>query len=104
MEAALERAEMWWESPEVDQLGPDALSVRTFFLWMRQHCLGRKRILDTLLASTVPQSGSVSYGSGTTWEKLLGEVTRELVRTLALLAKPVAATVQNSGSKSKVAK
>ena len=31
MEQALERAEIWWESPEVDQLGSDAFSVRTFF-------------------------------------------------------------------------
>jgi predicted nucleic acid-binding protein len=51
MDAALERAEAWWESPEVDQLGSDLASVRTFFLWMRQHRLGRKRILDTMLAS-----------------------------------------------------
>ncbi len=31
MEAALERAEIWWESPEVDQIGADALSMPTFF-------------------------------------------------------------------------
>ena len=52
MEAALERAEIWWESPEVDQIGADALSITPFFTCMRQHRLGRKRILDTLLAST----------------------------------------------------
>lgn len=57
MEAALERAEIWWESPEVDQAGSDALSMRTFFVWMRQHRLGRKRILDTLLASTYREAG-----------------------------------------------
>lgn len=57
MEAALERAEIWWDSPEVDQLGSDAFSVRTFFDWMRQHRLGRKRILDTLLASTFREAG-----------------------------------------------
>lgn len=57
MEAALERAEIWWESPEVDQLGSDAFSVRTFFDWMRQHRLGRKRILDTMLASTFREAG-----------------------------------------------
>ncbi len=57
MEAALERAELWWESPEVDQLSPEALSIRTFFAWMRQHRLGRKRILDTLLASTFREAG-----------------------------------------------
>jgi len=57
MAEALERAEIWWDSPEVDQLGPDAFSVRTFFVWMRQHRLGRKRILDTLLASTFREAG-----------------------------------------------
>jgi len=57
MDQALERAESWWESPEVDQLGSDAFSVRTFFIWMRQHRLGRKHILDTLLASTFREAG-----------------------------------------------
>lgn len=57
MEAALERAELWWASPEVDQVGSDALSMRTFFIWMHQHRLGRKRILDTLLASTFREAG-----------------------------------------------
>ena len=57
MEQALERAEIWWESPEVNQLGSDAFSVRTFFGWMRQQRLGRKRILDTLLASTFREAG-----------------------------------------------
>lgn len=57
MEAALERAEIWWESPEVDQIGADTLSMSTFFAWMRQHRLGRKRILDTLLASTFREAG-----------------------------------------------
>lgn len=41
----------------MDQLGSDAFSMRTFFDWMRQHRLGRKRILDTLLASTFREAG-----------------------------------------------
>ena len=41
----------------MDQVGSDALSMRTFFGWMRQHRLGRKRILDTLLASTFREVG-----------------------------------------------
>lgn len=57
IDAALERAEIWWDSPEVDQVGSDALSMHTFFVWMRQHHLGRKRILDTLLASTFREAG-----------------------------------------------
>ncbi len=59
VDQALERAEIWWESPEVDQLGSDAFSVRTFFGWMRKHRLGRKRILDTLLASTFREAGII---------------------------------------------
>lgn len=57
MAAALERAETWWDSPEMEPLGSDAYSVRTFFTWMRQHRLGRKRILDTMLAATFREAG-----------------------------------------------
>lgn len=60
MEAALEPAEIWWESPEVDQIGADAFSMSTFFVWMRQHHPGRKRILDTLLASTFREAAVTS--------------------------------------------
>ena len=52
MEAALDRAESWWLSPEVDQLISDGAPLRSFFSWMRTYQLGRKRILDTMLAST----------------------------------------------------
>ena len=60
MEQALERAQIWWDSPEIDQVGPDPQSVRTFFDWMRQHRLGRKRILDTQLASIFQVAGIAS--------------------------------------------
>jgi len=43
----------------VDQIGADALSMSTFFAWMRQHRLGRKRILDTMLAATFREAGIV---------------------------------------------
>ncbi|MBX7209146.1 MAG: hypothetical protein K1X78_12585 [Verrucomicrobiaceae bacterium] len=52
MEQALDRAEAWWNSPEIDQLSPDGPSITVFLGWMRQHYLGRKRILDTMLAAT----------------------------------------------------
>ena len=57
MDTALSRAELWWESPEVAQLSPAAPTVRNFFEWMRLHHLGRKRILDTLLAATFREAG-----------------------------------------------
>ena len=52
MDEALTRAELWWNSPEVDQLSPDGPTITIFLGWMRLHFLGRKRILDTMLAAT----------------------------------------------------
>jgi predicted nucleic acid-binding protein len=36
----------------VRQVYPNESAMRLFHDWMRQHRLGRKRILDTLLAAT----------------------------------------------------
>jgi predicted nucleic acid-binding protein len=52
METALSRADLWWNSPEVTPLPSAGSAVRHFFDWMRLHRLGRKRILDTLLAAS----------------------------------------------------
>lgn len=60
MDAALSRAETWWTSGEVRQVVPDAITMVEFFAWMRQHRLGRKRILDTLLAATYKTAGIAS--------------------------------------------
>ena len=60
MEAAIERAEVWWNSPEVETLAPEGEAVRQFFVWMRAFRLGRKRILDTLLATTFREAGITS--------------------------------------------
>jgi predicted nucleic acid-binding protein len=57
MSAALSRAELWWSSPEVIPLSPATGSARYFFEWMRLHRLGRKRILDTLLAASFREAG-----------------------------------------------
>ena len=57
MDTALSRAELWWESPEVDPLASAGPSLRIFLDWMRLHRLGRKRILDTLLAATFRDAG-----------------------------------------------
>jgi len=56
-DAALSRAEIWWNSDEVRQVLPNATSMTEFFAWMKQHRLGRKRILDTLLAATYKAAG-----------------------------------------------
>jgi predicted nucleic acid-binding protein len=60
MADALARAEAWWYSPEVVQLSPDGPTLAVFLAWMRQHQLGRKRILDTLLAATFNAKGITS--------------------------------------------
>ena len=56
-DAALSRAELWWTSREIRQVLPTAATLREFFEWMRQHRLGRNRILDTLLAATYKAAG-----------------------------------------------
>jgi predicted nucleic acid-binding protein len=49
---ALERAQTWWNAPDVVRVCPDESAVAWFLAAMRQHQLGRKRVLDTLLAGT----------------------------------------------------
>ena len=52
MPEAGERAAAWWLAREVKQVAPDAAAVALFFDWLRKHRLGRKRLLDTMLAAT----------------------------------------------------
>jgi len=56
-EAALARADFWWRAEEVRQVYPDAAAVTLFLHWMHRYELGRKRILDTLLAATYVAAG-----------------------------------------------
>lgn len=49
---AIARAEHWWQAEEVVRVFPDGHSVSHFLTWMLRHRLGRKRLLDTLLAGT----------------------------------------------------
>jgi predicted nucleic acid-binding protein len=57
MATALQRAEFIWNATQVAQVFPDAAATAQFFAWMRQHGLGRKRLLDTLLAATYWSAG-----------------------------------------------
>lgn len=57
MDTALIRAEKWWNAAEVIHLLPTTEAVTRFLGEMRTGQLGRKRILDTLLASTCLASG-----------------------------------------------
>jgi len=52
MGAALDFCDQWWGAEEVRAVSPDDEAGRLFTAWMRQHRLGRKRILDTFLAAT----------------------------------------------------
>lgn len=57
MTAALDLAEQWASAPEVRMVYPTAESERLAWRWMREHRLGRKRILDTQLAATYHVAG-----------------------------------------------
>ena len=54
---ALARAEQWWQAVEVVRLFSDGQSIMDWISWLRQHRLGRKRLLDTILASTCASQG-----------------------------------------------
>ncbi|MGH7997522.1 MAG: type II toxin-antitoxin system VapC family toxin [Opitutaceae bacterium] len=57
MRTALDLCDQWWEAEEVRAVSPDDEAGRLFTGWMRQHRLGRKRILDTFLAATYFAAG-----------------------------------------------
>lgn len=50
--AARDRAERWWNAKEIVPAYPDEHTAPVFLSWHREHELGRKRLLDTLLAAT----------------------------------------------------
>lgn len=54
---ATNRAEFWWQAREVVRLYPNAQATTQFLKWLRQHRLGRKRLLDTLLAASLYSNG-----------------------------------------------
>jgi predicted nucleic acid-binding protein len=57
MAEAITRAEHWWQATEVVRVFPDPRSVADFLQWLRIHRLGRKRLLDTLLAAALRNAG-----------------------------------------------
>lgn len=50
---AVARALDWWQAAEVMQIQPNRTTVGLFIQWMIHYRLGRKRILDTMLAATL---------------------------------------------------
>jgi predicted nucleic acid-binding protein len=57
MNSSRQLAEQWWTASDTVQVFPDAGAVRQFLAWLQQFSLGRKRLLDTLLAATYRQAG-----------------------------------------------
>jgi len=60
MEIALNKSEHWWNAAEADQVLPTDIAIAFFHSWMRRYQLGRKRVLDTLLAATYRAAGVTS--------------------------------------------
>jgi predicted nucleic acid-binding protein len=54
---ALDLSEKWWTAREVSRVFPSEAATWQFLAWLRQHSLGRKRLLDTLLAASCHQVG-----------------------------------------------
>jgi predicted nucleic acid-binding protein len=55
--AACQIAEQWWTAREVVHVFPCDAATEQFFRWLQQFALGRKRLLDTLLAATYYEAG-----------------------------------------------
>jgi predicted nucleic acid-binding protein len=49
--------QQWWTAIEVDQVFTNGAATQQFLAWLQQFSLGRKRLLDTLLAATYHQAG-----------------------------------------------
>ena len=57
MTAARRLAVQWWSAGDVVPVFHDDAATRQFLSWLAQFSLGRKRLLDTLLAATYCQAG-----------------------------------------------
>lgn len=54
---AQQLAQQWWTARDILRVFPDHGSTWLFLGWLAQFSLGRKRLLDTLLAATYRQAG-----------------------------------------------
>lgn len=57
VDEARDIAEQWWTASEVERVFPNDTATQQFLSWLQQFSLGRKRLLDTLLAATYHQAG-----------------------------------------------
>lgn len=58
MPTALRMCEQWWYAQECRHARPDSEATALFLAWMNEFELGRKRLLDTLLAATYHRAGT----------------------------------------------
>lgn len=54
---AIARASNWWSATEIVHVYPNQQSTLLFLKWMKEFKLGRKRLLDTMLAATYAENG-----------------------------------------------
>lgn len=66
MSEALDMCEQWWNAQECMTVPVEDEAGALFFTWMVDFKLGRKRLLDTLLAATYYSAGIVRLAS-TDW-------------------------------------
>ena len=57
---ALTEAGGWMDASDVEHVSPDDRAVKWFFEAVAMHRLGRKRVLDTMVAATYRQAGITS--------------------------------------------
>ena len=60
MEQALIEAGRWLNASDVEHVAPDDAAMKWFLDAMDRHRLGRKRVLDTMLAATYRSAGITS--------------------------------------------
>ncbi len=60
MAQAVQRAQVWWDATDVDRVLPGDETVTWLLAALTRHQLGRKRVLDTLLAGTFRSAGITS--------------------------------------------
>ena len=56
-EQAIKHADFWWNAAEVVHVFPTSESTLLFLDWIEKFKLGRKRLLDTMLATTYFSNG-----------------------------------------------
>jgi predicted nucleic acid-binding protein len=79
MEEALALTARWWHARECRQVPASGDAVAIFLDWMGEHRLGRKRLLDTMLAASYRAAGVTRLAS-TDWRDFAVYGAFEVVR------------------------